>query len=102
MAFKINTFQPVEIGGKECKPEINTELKLRLSQINNYTEEADEVLASAFPNDENYVKKKLKDTPVLEKELLHAYLLGGERMAQSVLDRVSQSFNETMKGGGDD
>lgn len=103
MALDFNGLQPVGFGGKECKPELNTELKLRLSQIKNYNDEADEVLASAFPKNEAYVKKFLSENmTVIEKEMLHAYLLGGDQMVAQVQAKITQTFEEAMKGGSDE
>lgn len=89
MALSFNGLEPVEFGGKDCTPKLDTEIKLRLSQIKDYNESADEVLASAFPKDEAYVKEFLKDKmTVFDKQTLHAYLLGGETMVKSLLNKI--------------
>lgn len=95
MALSFNGLEPVSFGGKECTPKINTETKLRLSQIKEYNTETDEILASAFPDDEDYVLKFLKEKmTTFDKQTLHVYLVGGEIMVGKVLEQVS----ETMKG----
>lgn len=95
MALSFNGLEPVSFGGKECTPKINTETKLRLSQIKEYNIETDEILASAFPNDEDYVLKFLKEKmTTFDKQTLHVYLVGGETMLGKVLEQVS----DTMKG----
>lgn len=103
MALEFNGLQPVSFGGKECTPELNTELKLRLAEIKTYNDEADEVLASAFPKNEAYVKGFLaKNMTVIEKETLHAYLLGGEQMVAQVQAKITQTFNQALEGDSND
>lgn len=95
MALSFNGLEPVNFGGKDCTPRINTEIKLRLSQIKEYDANTDEVLASAFPDDEEYVLKFLRDKmTTFDKQTLHVYLIGGELMVGKVLEQVSA----TMKG----
>lgn len=102
MALSLNGLEPVEFKGKVCKPVINTELKLRLTQITNYGESADNTLASAFPDDEEYVREFLKNAPVIEKEILHAYLVGGETATKAVIDGleggVKKAMDDAVKG----
>ena len=102
MALSLNGLEPVEFKGKTCKPVINTELKLRLTQITNYGESADNILASAFPDDEEYVREFLKNAPTVEKEILHAYLVGGESATKAVIDGleggVKKAIDNAMKG----
>lgn len=98
MALSFNGLEPVTFGGKDCTPKINTELKLRLSQIKEYNDSADEILASAFPDDESYVLDFLKNKMVaLEKQTLHLYLMGGEMMVSKVLNRLDDVMNEGAK-----
>ena len=95
MALSFNGLQPVEFGGKDCTPKLDTELKMRLAQIKTYTEADDEVLASAFPDDEAYVKAFLKDKmTVLEKQTLHAYLLGGMTAVNTLMDGIKDTFRK--------
>ena len=93
MALSFNGIEPVSFGGKECTPKINTELKLRLSKINEYNDDTDDVLASAFPEDEEYVKTFLKDKMTnVEKQMLHVYLIGGEMMVNKILGKIDDTF----------
>lgn len=95
MALSFNGLEPVTFGGKDCTPKINTELKLRLSQIKEYNDAADEILASAFPDDENYVLDFLRNKMVaLEKQTLHVYLMGGEMMVSKVLNKLDEAMSE--------
>lgn len=97
MALSFSGLQPVEFGGKDCTPKIDTELKLRLSQIKTYTESDDDVLALAFPEDETYVKDFLKNKmTVLEKQTLHAYLLGGMTAVNTLMDGIKDSFRKVV------
>ena len=102
MALSLNGLEPIEFKGKACRPVINAELKLRLTQITNYGESADSVLASAFPDDEDYVRDFLRNAPTIEKEILHAYLVGGESAAKAVIDGleggVKKAIDNAMKG----
>lgn len=97
MALSFNGLEPVTFGGKDCTPRINTELKMRLSQIKDYNEETDEVLASAFPDDEIYVRDFLKNKmTTFEKQTLHMYLFGGESMVNKVMNQLDDAL---AKGG---
>lgn len=80
MALSFNGLQPVTFGGKECMPtKPDAELQLRLQNIKDFNDEADDVLASAFPNDYDYVRDFLRSNmTLLEKQELQVYLLGGE------------------------
>lgn len=95
MALSFNGLEPVTFGDTECTPKINTELKLRLSQIKEYNTETDEILASAFPDDEEYVLEFLREKMTnFDKQTLHLYLVGGDMMVNRVLAQV----DETMRG----
>lgn len=79
MALTFNGLQPVRFGGRDCTPKLDVEIQLRLQNIQVFNDEADEVLASAFPNDTEYVRNFLRDhMTVMEKEKLQVYLIGGE------------------------
>lgn len=104
MALTFSGIQPVNFGGKDCRPEINTETKLRLNQIERYDDETDEALASAFPKDEAYVKKFLAEQmTAFEKQKLHAYLTGGmdlvDKVEKEIEQRFHESFGKAMEGG---
>lgn len=89
MALSIDGLEPVSLGGKPCVPKIDAEMKLRLTQIKSYDEAADETLSMAFPNDEKYVLDFIKSKmTVIDKEILHAYLLGGDSMVTAVMDKI--------------
>lgn len=91
MALSFNGLEPVRFGGRDCTPRITTEIKLRLEQIKAYDDNADDVLASAFPDDENYVRDFLKNKmTAMDKERLHAYLYGGETLLNTLLDGVKE------------
>lgn len=95
MALSFNGVEPVSFGGKECTPKINTELKMRLSEIKEYDSAADIVLASVFPDDEAYVLKFLQEKmTTLDKQILHAYLIGGDTMVSKLMG----SIDDTLKG----
>lgn len=95
MAYlNLNAIEPVSFGGKECTPKINTETKMRLSAIKTYDEKALAVLASAFPEDEEYVKEFLGRMATMDVETLHAYLLGGPTMVEKIRSRVDSVLNE--------
>lgn len=93
MALSFKGIDPVEFGGKVCEPSINTETKMRLASIEKYDTESDAILASAFPEDEAYVKDFLTNKmTVFEKVKLHAYLMGGEEMVKTVIDELGKKL----------
>lgn len=98
MALDFNGVEPVRFRGKECVPEITTELRMRLSQIKRYDKHDDEILAAAFPNDEAYVKDFLDNHITLfEKQMLHAYLLGGDSAVKPITEKLKDTMSEAMK-----
>lgn len=91
--------QPVTFGGRDCMPLLDAELRLRIRELKFDTganeARANEVLAQAFPKDEEYVKEFLANqmTPY-EKQQLQAYLFAGPT-AIRVMDK---SIAEAIKG----
>lgn len=99
MAYlNLQAIEPVNFGGRECTPKIDAETKLRLSQIKNYNKKDCEVLASAFPDDEDYVFEFLGRMATVDIQTLHAYLLGGPTMVESVLKNVEKRLDSAMEG----
>lgn len=100
MAYlSLNALEPVEFGGRECAPRLDAETKMRLSQIKQYNAKAIEVLASAFPDDEDYVEEFLGGMTVIDLQLLHAYLLGGQTMVESIRGQLNGAMDSVMKEG---
>jgi len=98
MAYlNLNAIEPVNFGGKECMPKIDTETKMRLSQIKNYDAKAQEVLASAFPDDEEYVKEFLSRMATVDMQTLHAYLLGGPTMVEAIQNKMKNLIEDVEK-----
>ena len=89
MALSFNGLRPVGFGGRECMPvKPDAELQLRLQNIKDFNDEADDILASAFPNDYDYVRDFLRNKmTMMEKQELQIYLLGGETGLRS-MDKV--------------
>lgn len=99
MAYlNLNTLEPVNFGGRECMPNITTELKMRLSEIKKYDGTVYPILAAAFPNDEEYVKNFLPKMTTIDIELLHGYLLGGPTMVESIKKRIEGALSEVNNG----
>lgn len=93
MAYlNLNTLEAVNFGGKECMPEINAETKMRLSQLKKYDEASYAILAAAFPADEDYVKEFLPKMTTIDLEILHAYLMGGPTMVESIRRQMDGAF----------
>lgn len=100
MAYlSLNTLEPVDFGGRECTPKLDTETKLRLSQINQYNAKAIEVLASAFPDDEDYVEKFLGEMTTIDLQMLHAYLMGGQTMVETIRGQLGDAMSKAIKEG---
>lgn len=100
MAFKTKTTRSVEIDGKAYIPEINTELRLRLGQINTNTEEAVneayEVIASCFPDDKEEIKSLLPKISALDIQLMRAYLIGGDTALEAVEKQLQNEIAKEM------
>lgn len=96
MALSLNSLEPVNFKGRECMPKINAELRLRLTSLKNYNNETDKILASAFPDDEGFVLNFLENAPVIEKQILHAYLIGGEKAAEATMTSLQKSLENSI------
>lgn len=97
MALSFKGIDPVEFGGKTCIPSINAETRMRLATIKKYGPETDSILASAFPDDEVYVKDFLNNRmTVFDKVKLHAFLMGGEEMVATVVDELGKKLSEQV------
>lgn len=76
-----NGLEPIDFKGKLCEPKMDTEKKLRLSQVKFDTteqiREADEILASCF--DEEFAKQFIREKlSTDDKIVLKTYLCNGE------------------------
>ena len=100
MAFTTKTKQSVEIDGVSYIPEITTELRMRLGNINfdteENTQEAYSVISECFPGKQSKIKSLLPKIPVLDLQFMRAYLLGGEtavKVVEQELARAMRSEN---------
>ena len=97
MALKIAGIEPVELGERKCTPKMDADKRLRLGALKFDTQEqinkAITVIASCFPNDEDFVKECLEanaDTTAMM--LVALYLRGG----QKALDIYEQSYEKLI------
>lgn len=102
MALSFKGIEPVQFGDRTCTPAIITaEQKLRLDRIdfntNDGIKKADQILAASFPDDEAYVLDFLKKMTTIDKQMLKAYLTGGERAVASIEDGIRSAIIESMK-----
>lgn len=105
--LKFDGIQPVEFGGRDCAPKVNTEQRLRLQNLEFATEadseKADKLLAECFPDDEDYVARFLNEqmTP-FEKQQLRAYLVAGARGVRVIDESVANAVNKAIAGAGNE
>lgn len=97
MALKIAGIEPVELGERKCMPRMDADKRLRLSQLEYNTKTdlaaAAKVIASCFPNDEDYAKEFLTNyAGPTDMQLVALYLQGG----QKALDIYQQSYDRLM------
>lgn len=97
MALKFAGIEPVEFGGKICTPRIDADKRLRLTQLKFNTEadadKANKVIASCFPDDEEFVEDFLKNQITdSDRQVLALYLRGGQR----ALDAYEKAVNDLM------
>lgn len=97
MALKFAGIEPVEFGGKSCTPRIDADKRLRLSQLKFNTEaditKANKVIASCFPNDEQFVEEFLTNQIAdSDRQVLALYLRGGQR----ALDAYNKAIEDMM------
>ena len=95
--------QPVRFGGRDCTPSTDAELRLRIQSLKFDTDadqaHANEILAKAFPEDEEYVHKFLdKQMTTFEKRQLQAYLIAGPGGTRAINNAIA----EAMKGATND
>ena len=113
MALKIAGIEPVELGDRQCKPRLDADKRLRLRQIKldtkSGTEKAIEVIASCFPDDEDFVADFLKnEAGPTDLQLIALYLQGGQQALDSyqrILDKLmaeaTQNATNTITEGTD-
>lgn len=97
MAFKIAGIEPVELGDKQCKPRLDADKRLRLAEIKFSTQaekrKAVQVIASCFPEDEEFVTEFLtEEAGDQDLQLLALYLRGG----QNALNAYQQAYDKLM------
>lgn len=98
MAYlSLNTLEAVDFGGRGCTPKLDAETKMRLSQIKKYDAKAVETLATAFPDDEEYVRSFLSSMTAIDIQILHAYLLGGPTMVDSIRSQLGNAVEMAVK-----
>lgn len=101
--LKFDGIQPVCFGGKDCTPKVNAEQRLRLQGLDFGTEaqatKSDKVLASCFPDDEEYVAGFLSAqmTP-FEKQQLRAYLVAGPGGIRMIDEAVTKAVSDATAG----
>lgn len=98
MALKIAAIEPVEFGDRKCFPKLNADKRLRLAQIKQDTEQArakaNQVIASCFPDDEDFVLDFLENQiSENDRQILTLYLRGG----QTALDAYNKAYDEMMQ-----
>lgn len=98
--LKFNGLEPIEFKGKRCEPKVDVEARLRLNSIKFRTEadikEADEVLASCFDDQyaKDFIREKLSPD---DKEILRAYLAGGETGLNRLSDITAGTIEQFIK-----
>ena len=98
MALTFKGLEPVQFGDKLCTPEVNAEQRLRLGKIEDVnSEKAKNILASCFPNDEAYVTEFIGEKMgTNDKQILQAYLLGGERAVAQIEKTLDKFMDEAV------
>lgn len=95
--------QPVTFGGRDCTPSLDAELRLRIRNLKFDTgadeARADEILAQAFPKDEEYVKEFLaKQMTSFEKQQLQTYLFAGANAIRVLDQTISKAIEGKTNG----
>ena len=102
MALKIAGIEPVEFGDKQCKPRLDADKRLRLSQINindkGDTTKAIKVIASCFPADEEFVEEFLtNEASPTDITIIAMYLRGGQKALDNYQRVLDQMVEEATK-----
>lgn len=95
--------QPVRFGGRDCAPSTDAELCLRIQSLKFDTDadqaHANEILAKAFPEDEDYVHKFLdKQMTTFEKRQLQAYLIAGPGGTRAIDNAIAEAMKGATNG----
>lgn len=102
LALKKLTLAPVDFEDFQAMPEVNQELRLRLSNLKFATEsqinQAKDVLASAFPTEKARVRQFFDDnfSGTITLQELQSYLLGGEEGLEEYRERVHRTLDKTI------
>lgn len=97
MTLKFAGIEPVEFGTRSCTPRIDADKRLRLATLKFGTQaeitRANAVIASCFPDDEEFVADFLENQiGETDRQVLALYLRGG----QAALDAYQKAMDEMM------
>ena len=99
MALQFKTKEAIEFGELKVAPELDAELTLRLRQTFDYATESEaaeltDLLASCFGDKKEEVKQFiLNDMTFFDVRILHAYLLGGDKLVAMVMKEMDGGLN---------
>lgn len=105
MALQINALEAVTFGDIIATPKLNNEVRLRLSGVkfDNEAEinKAQEVIASAFPEQQAQVLEYLRNNPipVFELQRVQAYLLNGETAVKAFDETFDKAIDKALENG---
>lgn len=102
MALKIAGIEPVEFGERKCKPQMDADKRLRLSQLNYKTKndiaKAVEEIAKCFPDDEEFVQEFLTNNAGTQDiQLVALYLRAGEQALNTYQQAFDKLINEAVE-----
>lgn len=89
---------PVTFGGRDCKPKMDAEMRLRVQNLKmTNVEKVADVFAECFPDDEDYVRDFVKEQmSSFEHRELQLYLTQGAQAAKEIRDAIRDSIKESM------
>lgn len=105
MALSFETIQPIKLDGKQCTPVVDAEARLRLAALKGTTSEDDikkaaEVIASCFPNEQEYVAEKALGLSPMDLATLRTYLLNGYSGIKAMEDTYARQVDKIIESKG--
>lgn len=103
MSLSFNKIQKINFGGLEVLPKMNTELKMRLQEVDAKTEaglgEMKQVLSECFGDKASEVRQFMDENmSVIDLYELQAYLLGGDKGVELYHSNLDKAMEKSMEG----
>lgn len=101
--LSFQALEPVQFGGKDCKINLNQEIKLRIQVLDVAKEDINrcaEIISEAFPDEREYVKEFITaNLGAYDLAELQVYLTQGAKAVKDIRDAMREGLSKKISGG---